>query len=54
MNVEEQVRLDTVTRLRSWIQETERDVAITVDIADQNIVRQALNKIQVSSILIIE
>lgn len=48
MNVEEQARLDTVTRFRSWLQETERDVAITVDIADQNIVRQALNKIHVS------
>uniref|UniRef100_A0A915DTQ2 Dystrophin n=1 Tax=Ditylenchus dipsaci TaxID=166011 RepID=A0A915DTQ2_9BILA len=46
MSVGEQGRLDTVTRLRSTLQEIERDISITVDLADPNIVRQAISKAQ--------
>lgn len=47
MSLGEQARLDTVTRLRSWLQEVERDASITVDLVDQQIVRQLINKVQV-------
>lgn len=46
MSLGEQARLDTVTRLRSWLQEVERDASITVDLVDQQIVRQLINKVQ--------
>ena len=46
MSLGEQARLDTVTRLRSWLQELERDASATVDLSDQHLVRQALGKMQ--------
>ncbi|KAL7074907.1 hypothetical protein ACQ4LE_005861, partial [Meloidogyne hapla] len=46
MSLADQSRLDTVTRLRSWLQEVERDVAASVDLSDQNLIRQMLGKIQ--------
>ncbi|KAI1731516.1 calponin homology (CH) domain-containing protein [Ditylenchus destructor] len=49
MSVSEQARLDTVTRLRSLLQEIERDIGITVDLADQNVIRQAMSKAQKST-----
>ncbi|KAI3422321.1 hypothetical protein GPALN_012844 [Globodera pallida] len=46
MSLGEQTRLDTVTRLRSWLQEVERDVSATVDLSDQHLIRQTLGKMQ--------
>ncbi|KAL3082936.1 hypothetical protein niasHS_010738 [Heterodera schachtii] len=46
MSLGEQTRLDTVTRLRSWLQEVERDVSATVDLSDQLLIRQTLGKVQ--------
>ncbi len=52
ISVAEQGRLDTVTRLRSWLQEVEREASATVDLSDQNIIRQAVNRVQVTCYLI--
>lgn len=47
MSVGEQARLDTVTRFGSWLEELQREAAFSVDVSDQHIVRQAMNKAQV-------
>lgn len=49
MSVDEQARLDTVTRFSSWLEELQREAAFSVDVSDQHIVRQAMNKAQVFS-----
>lgn len=47
ISVDEQARLDTVTRFGSWLEELQREVAFSVDLSDQHIIRQAMNKAQV-------
>lgn len=45
-NSEEQARLETVVRLKAWLQEVERDAATNVDLADQQKIRQTASKVQ--------